>query len=303
MRSSLPTNNNMMFLVHCTVFLFFGLGNSSEAFLRNRPFTRLPMYPYSVSSVKTISTTTTGLFAETVHQTPEQKTRRKELLKRDGTHFQLDRLSGTIEFGAAANLVTELESSQGTDDTRELIESWLTDDDGRGLAQSIWEEDLLTDLGNGVFRLQTMPLQFITLQLQPAVDIQMWTQPSGKNKAGRLLPPIFKMQSLTFEPNLQILPGMSVTAQSLGLVVEVVGDLRPTPDGKGVIGKICFQSTGVLPPPLRIVPESALQLAVDTINDAVVSFAISSFQKGARQKYLEYRTKHVAKMLEKQALS
>lgn len=271
-----------------------------EAFLQTQPSTSLLKPSFTTSQYST------RLSATEIQQTPEQKARRKELLRRDGNHFQLDRMGGTIEFGAAANLVTELESSASASEDNNngnavLIEQWLVDDEGRGLAQSIWEEDLLTDLGDGIFRLQTMPLQFVTLQLQPAVDIQMWTQPSGKNKAGRLLPPIFKMQSLSFEPNLEILPGMSITAQSLGLVLEVVGDLRPTPDGKGVSGKISFQSKGTLPPPLRLVPESALKLAVDTINDAVVSFAIASFQKGARQKYTEYKAKSVAKELEKQA--
>ncbi|KAL3930093.1 MAG: hypothetical protein SGARI_004580 [Bacillariaceae sp.] len=122
-----------------------------------------------------------------------------------------------------------------------------------------------------------MPLQFVTLQLQPAVD------------------------SLGFEPNLQILPGMSVTAESLGLQLEVVGDLRPTVDGKGVTGKICFQSKGALPPPLRLVPESALKLAANSINDTVVKFAISSFQKGARQKYAEYKAKKAVPAKEMEA--
>jgi Protein of unknown function (DUF1997) len=274
-----------------------GRSSKVEAFLGNHRSKDL------FSTVST-SYSTTRLLAKAVQQTPEQKARRKELLQRDGPHFHVDRLGGTIEFGAAANLVTQLESNPATaDDSRKVIEKWLADDDGRGLAQSIWEEDLVTDLGNGIFRLQTMPLQFVTLQLQPAVDIQMWTQPPGKNKAGRLLPPIFKMQSLGFEPNLQILPGMSVTAQSLGLILEVVGDLRPTTDGMGVTGKICFQSKGALPPPLRLLPESALKMAADTINEAVVSFAIASFQKGAKEKYLEYKTKHAAKELKKQASS
>jgi hypothetical protein len=239
---------------------------------------------------------------EAFQQTPEQKARRKHLLKRDGNHFHLDRLVGTVEFGAAANLVTELEDN---DNSKQLIETWLSEDDGRGLALSIWDEELLKEQGPNVFRLQTMPLQFVTLQLQPAVDVQMWTQPSGKNKAGRLLPPIFKMQSLGFEPNLQILPGMSVTAESLGLTLEVVGDLRPTVDGKGVTGKICFQSRGELPPPLRVIPESALKMAADTINDTVVKFAVSSFQKGARQKYAEYKAKQTvaAKELKTHAAS
>ena len=257
---------------------------------------------FAPSRKPTTASTCSPLYGSSVQQTPEQKARRKELLKRDGNHFQLDRLGGTVEFGAAANLVTELEDS---DDNLELIETWLAKDDGRGLALSIWDENLLTEQGNGVFRLQTMPLQFVTLQLQPAVDVQMWTQPSGRNKAGRLLPPIFKMHSLGFEPNLQILPGMSITAESLGLVLEVVGDLRPTVDGKGVTGKICFQSKGALPPPLSLVPESALKLAAQTINDQVVKFAISSFQKGARQKYTEYKAQQavIAKEMEAQVSS
>jgi hypothetical protein len=241
-------------------------------------------------------------YSLSVQQTPEQKARRKELLNREGNHFQLERFSGSVEFGAALNLVTQLEPAHDNDNnnqdleesdnaTKNLIEQWLTEADGRGLALSIWEEDLLTILGNGVYRLQTMPLQFVTLQLQPSVDVQMWTQPPGKNRAGRILPPIFKMQSIAFEPNLQILPGMMVTADSLGLIVEVVGDLRPTPDGTAVTGKICFQTKGILPPPLRLVPESALKLAADTINDTVAQFAIASFQKGARQKYMEYKTR------------
>ena len=255
------------------------------------------------SSSSTTTTATATRLCGAIQQTPDQKARRKELLKRDGSHFQLDRFGGMVEFGAAVNLVTELED---TDINQQIIETWLAEDDGKGLALSIWEEDLLTDQGNGVFRLQTMPLQFVTLQLQPAVDVQMWTQPSGKNKAGRLLPPIFKMQSLGFEPNLEILPGMSITAESLGLILEVVGDLRPTVDGKGVTGKICFQSKGVLPHPLRLVPESALKLAADTINDTVVQFAIASFQNGAKQKYAEHKDKQAAaatKELETQASS
>jgi hypothetical protein len=293
-----------------TVLLLYLLSSPChhvDAFVNcDRPSVSSMVLSPSVFSSSAATTTTCLLLARTYQQqqqTPEQKSRRKELMKRVGTHFQLDRLQGTIEFGAAVNLVTNLEESKSSNphtksdnnitNDKELIEKWLCDDHGRGLAQSIWDEDLLTDLGDSVFRLQTMPLQFVTLQLQPAVDIQMWTQPAGKNKAGRTLPPIFKMQSLSFEPNLQILPGMSITAQSLGLVLEVVGDLRPSEDGHGVTGKICFQSTGILPPPLRLLPESALKLAIDTINDTVVSFAIASFQKGARQKYLEYKIKQI----------
>ena len=229
-----------------------------------------------------------------IQQTAEQKARRKELLKRDGPYFKLDRFTGDIEFGAAANLVTDF-SKQNPDADKSSIEEWLSDSDGRGLALSIWDESLLEELGNGVYRIQTMPLKFVTLQLQPQVDLQMWTQPPGENRAGRQLPPIFKLQSIGFETNLRLLPGLGTTSsESLGVVVEVAGDLRPTTDGTGVTGTISFATKGILPPALRILPESGLQLAADTINNTVIQFAVASFEKGAIGKYNEFMKQQTA---------
>jgi hypothetical protein len=232
--------------------------------------------------------------SSSIQQTSEQKSRRKELLKRDGPYFKLDRFTGDIEFGAATNLVTDF-SKQNPNADKSSIEEWLSDSDGRGLALSIWDESLLEELGNGVYRIQTMPLQFVTLQLQPQVDLQMWTQPPGENRAGRQLPPIFKLQSIGFETNLRLLPGLGITSsESLGIVVEVAGDLRPTTDGTGVTGTISFQTKGILPPPLRILPESVLQLAADTINNTVIQFAVASFEKGAIEKYSEFMKQKTA---------
>ena len=225
--------------------------------------------------------------APKIQQTPQQKARRKELLKRDGPHFVLDKRNGEIEFGAATKLVTDLSKSPGVD--RASIEEWLGDNDGKGLALSIWDENLMTVLPNSVYRLQTMPLKFVTLELQPSVDLQMWTQPAGKNRAGRQLPPIFKLNSVAFETNLRLLPGMGIiSSEALGIFIEVAGDLRPSADGKGVTGTISFQTRGNLPPPLRILPSSALKLAADTINDTIVQFAVASFEKGAIEKYDEF---------------
>mmetsp|Transcript_15413 Transcript_15413/g.35530 ORF Transcript_15413/g.35530 Transcript_15413/m.35530 type:complete len:310 (+) Transcript_15413:221-1150(+) len=232
--------------------------------------------------------------APKIKQTPEQKARRKELLKRNGPYFQLDKLSGSIEFGAATKLVTDL--SQNKNCNKESIEQWLSDNDGKGLALSIWDESLMEVLPDSVYRLQTMPLKFVTLELQPSVDLQMWTQPSGKNRAGRQLPPIFKLNSVGFETNLRLLPGMGVvSSESLGIFIEVAGDLRPSEDGKGVTGTISFQTKGLLPGPLRLLPQSALKVAADTINDKIVELAVASFEKGAIGKYDEFMRKQTAK--------
>ena len=231
--------------------------------------------------------------APKIQQTPQQKARRKELLRRDGTHFALDKISGEIEFGAATKLVTDLSKTPGVD--RSLIEEWLGDNDGKGLALSIWDEKLMTVLPNSVYRLQTMPLKFVTLELQPSVDLQMWTQPTGKNRAGRQLPPIFKLNSVAFETNLRLLPGLGIiSSEALGIFIEVAGDLRPSEDGKGVTGTISFQTKGFLPGPLRILPTSALELAANTINDTIVQFAVASFKEGAIQKFDEFMRERAA---------
>ena len=63
--------------------------------------------------------------------------RRKVLLGRKGPYFELTRTNGNVEFGATANLVTELGSTRRADE----INEWLQDE--RSLALSIWDENLM----------------------------------------------------------------------------------------------------------------------------------------------------------------
>lgn len=212
--------------------------------------------------------------------------RRQTLLSRKGPHFKLERMSGLIEFGATANLVTQLEGidSRGSKKagTAESIAEWLEDE--RGLAMSIWDPKLMKELGNSVYRLQIMTLQFVTLQLAPSVDMQMKTVTSNDEQQQ----PVFTLQSVSFDPNIQLLPGLKINAESLGIVIEVGGILRPGADGKSVTGAIAFQTTGVLPPPMRLLPEPFLKATSDSINNIVVSFATQSFQKGAKANFKEF---------------
>lgn len=227
------------------------------------------------------SPSATALFAgagsTTATMSSGTEARRKEMLSRRGPHFRLDRSTGRIEFGSTANLVTELDDEPNL----ELISEWLKDE--RGLAMSIWDEDLIENRGGSVYRLNVMELQFVTLKLTPWVDMEMKTL-MGTNGL-----PVFCLQSVNFDPNIELLPGMKFTAESLGITIEVSGQLRPTSSGKGVVGAIAFQTTGNLPPPLRLLPDAALKKASDTINETVVSFAAKSFQKGAREKYRQAR--------------
>jgi hypothetical protein len=206
-----------------------------------------------------------------------QQARRDELLARKGPYFTLNRGKGAVEFGSSAKLVTKLNDEANP----QQIAEWLSD--GRGLALSIWDEKMMKDMGNSIYRLQTMKLQFVTIQLAPSVDVQMWTQPDAAGE------PVFYLHSIGFDPNIQLLPGIGISASSLSLHIDVVGELRPSKDGKGVTGTISFATKGILPPPMRLLPEGPLKLASDTINDTVVSFAVSSFRRGAIKKYKEFQ--------------
>ena len=215
---------------------------------------------------------------ETSAASSDMLQRRKKLLSRNGPYFQLSPSEGTVEFGSTATLVTKLDDD--SQENNSMIAEWLSDE--RRVATSIWDENLLEEKGNSVYELKVMKLQFVTLQLQPSVDVKMWTRPRPDGV------PVFYLQSVGFEPNVQILPGVAIDAKTLGIVIEVVGQLAP--DGKGgVTGKITFQTSGNLPLALRILPESILKAASDTVNQTITKFIIKSFQTGAISKYRDFR--------------
>ncbi|CAB9499178.1 expressed unknown protein [Seminavis robusta] len=271
---------------------------------QNRPALHLPLLPallllLSISSLlpavdafqiqcrptRSVRTPRTQLCSSNGQpETASAPSQRKILLSRKGPHFALDRSSGRVEFGATAQLTTQLAASNhnNINDNNDAmyIKEWIADE--RALANSIWDESLIQELRPSVYQLQVMPLQFVTIQLAPSVDVKMQTR-YAQNDPDK---PVFLLQSVGFDPNIQLLPGLSVTAEDLGINIQVSGELKPMADG--VSGRIAFQTSGILPGPLRILPQAALQAAANTINQAVVNFAIDSFQKGATTKYREF---------------
>jgi Protein of unknown function (DUF1997) len=213
----------------------------------------------------------------TASSSPMSESRRNVLLSRRGPYFQLDRRKGTIEFGATANLVTQLPQSDPV-----AIAAWLRE--SRGIALSIWDPKLMQDMGSNVYRLQIMTLQFVTITLAPWVDVEMTTI----NNSAKEEQPEFILQSVSFDPNIQVLPGLRINAESLGIVIEVAGLLRPGVDGTSVTGGIAFQTSGQLPPPMRLLPDPILQAASDSINNTIVKFVVQSFQAGAQNNFQQF---------------
>ncbi|KAL9183666.1 hypothetical protein ACHAXT_004522 [Thalassiosira profunda] len=206
---------------------------------------------------------------------PARKTwtarQRDAILGRDGEYFKLDRMRGKIEFGSSSRINTNLD---GADE--QSIRRWLSNDEQ--IAMSIWDPKLITEVEPKVYRLKLMTLMFVTIQLAPHVDVKMWTDEKGS----------FNLESVAFDPNIQILPGVGVSSDQLGILIDVVGELYPAKDGKGVDGKIGFVTSGELPPPMRLLPEPVLKSSLSTINRTITKFAISSFQTGARKKFQEF---------------
>jgi hypothetical protein len=130
-----------------------------------------------------------------------------------------------------------------------------------------------------------MDLLFVTIKLAPTVDVQMWTTKTTTQLRDGKDQPVLYLHSIDYNPNIQLLPGL----EALGVTIEVVGDLRPSRDGTGVIGTISFQTSCNLPQPMRLVSEGVLKGACEDINQIVVNFAVASCQKGAVAKYQIFR--------------
>lgn len=248
---------------------------------RTRPFFSTPTV-YSARS--------SGRKASEPSNTPKgDKFRRQRILspprssmskRGDGNHFQLERFRGNISFGYTTDLITTLPVSDSPS-PQSSVTRWLSD--AERVAFAIWDENLMKDLGNQMYRLQLITLQFVTIKLNPEVDVLMWTEKENEEDL------VFLIESEDFNPNVQLLPGVKFSAESLGIQIDVAGELRVSKDGRGLTGKIGFITSGVLPPPLRILPERALSSAAGIINRQIADFAVKSFQKGAVKEYSKFK--------------
>jgi len=209
-----------------------------------------------------------------LHATSD-KIKRAKILNRRGQHF-IQR-QGKVEFGYTTKLDTDLKD--GDSDT---ITKWLNDEEK--VASGIWDKNLMQSLGGNLYRLKLITLQFLTIQLAPSIDVLMWTEKNSSD--GK---PIFKIESIGYDPNVQVMPGVGVDAKALGIQIDVVGELRLDSKGTGLSGEIGFVSSGNLLPPMRLVPEAAIKGAAGIINRTVANFAVQSFEKGAKEEFAKFK--------------
>ena len=124
------------------------------------------------------------------------------------------------------------------------------------------------------------------------VDVKMWLDVESRTRpSGAVVNiPVFRLHSVGFDPNVSLPPGLgTVSADSLGIDIEVAGELRPAPNGRGLKGRIGFVTRGNLTPPMKILPEGVLRAAGSTVCPTVKDFAVRSFVDGATAQYESFR--------------
>ena len=124
------------------------------------------------------------------------------------------------------------------------------------------------------------------------VDVKMWLDVESRTRPSGAVVNIsvFRLHSVGFDPNVSLPPGLgTVSADSLGIDIEVAGELRPAPNGRGLKGRIGFVTRGNLTPPMKILPEGVLRAAGSTVCRTVKDFAVRSFVDGATAKYKSFR--------------
>ncbi len=123
--------------------------------------------------------------------------------------------------------------------------------------------------GRDVFRLTTKPLQFITLNLQPSIDVKVSTGAEA-----------LVVESLAHSMNgMEQLLGQRF-AQSLK--IEVKGELRAVPGTQGpgltkLVGDVQFFTSGQLPSIFSLTPRPVLEGATTAINRRIMSYAKGMF--------------------------
>jgi len=209
--------------------------------------------------------------------------------KTNKNYSSFDRFSGDVQFGHVEKVNIELPASPSADS----ISSWLKQEDR--IAYAIWDKDRLTTLSaeEKLYKLRLITLQFLTFELQPDVDVLMWSEYDENDDTSEV---VFYFESVGFEPNFNY--GLTSSSRKtkntkgqslpMQMKIDVAGEMRVSSDGKGLEGTFGFTTTGKLPAPLRVTPRSALYAAGSAISNKIADFAIQSFNEGTKREFADY---------------
>lgn len=122
------------------------------------------------------------------------------------------------------------------------INTYLSDPDR--LVNVLGDPRRIQKISHDVYRIAIKPLSFLVLNLQPIVDLQVWTEPNGT----------VRLQSVGYEVR-------GVDYARYGFNLDLTGKLYPTiRHGRTfLIGRAALQVSVELPPILQFTPQAIIE--------------------------------------------
>ena len=212
---------------------------------------------------------------------------RRSLLSNPGHRFSLK--SPSVSFGTTATLKTPLLSPDSPAD-RLFVNNFLSS--ASRVTNAIWDPSLASRVNSTTVDLQLLDLNFLTLSLSPTVTVDARIRQDADTGDN-----IYELTSLSFAPNLRVLPGLGVTSAPSSLQIDCVGQLRPSRDGRSIFGAIAFEIEGNLGSALMLVPRSVMEKAARTLTEKVLAFAEANFVKGVEREVKRFREDEVSTLM------
>jgi hypothetical protein len=197
----------------------------------------------------------------------------------EGDYWRKTNESGDFEFGSTAQLTNKLDSLEvDAAESRRNIISFLSSPSD--VCAAMWQEGMIEQLSEDTWRLQLVALNFITLKIEPSVDVRLSSTPDGQ----------FKLSSIAYDPKVMN-RGKIITSDAMKIKIDISGTLGITEDGRGVQGVMGFAGSGNYPSPFKYMPQRILSKAGMIINKSIVAFAMKNFNIGAPREYAKYKIK------------
>eukprot|EP00639_Heterosigma_akashiwo_P034210 CAMPEP_0194715294 /NCGR_PEP_ID=MMETSP0296-20130528/7008_1 /TAXON_ID=39354 /ORGANISM="Heterosigma akashiwo, Strain CCMP2393" /LENGTH=170 /DNA_ID=CAMNT_0039615041 /DNA_START=289 /DNA_END=805 /DNA_ORIENTATION=- len=155
----------------------------------------------------------------------------------------------------------------------DLLRDYLVGDSGR-IVRCSWDEELIEDLGNDIFRLQNKPIDFLVFNIQPQVTIEVVTdKKSGKTTLKAKEITILGAESLSDRVNIEVNGSLEATEK----VTKLGSSSMKT---MSLEGKIEFTVSGTLPSQISsLTPTGMLQSATGGVNRRLTEYTTQKFRR------------------------
>ncbi|CAM9988303.1 unnamed protein product [Ascophyllum nodosum] len=182
-------------------------------------------------------------------------------------HFKLSE-SGMVEFGSSQRLEASIPGA-----SQASLKEYIADPSR--IVYACWDHDLVTPLGDGVFRMSFKGQSFLTVSIDMSVEIKLWLAPNGNIKC--------KSVGYSLDEMAKILGQDFVDT----FYLELEGELR-VEETETKVRALTLKSTllsgdvgvnigGKMPRLLSATPEQLVKRAALSVNNRVLEYVSSTF--------------------------